>query len=276
MAGIQQKRFLQECRKVAEEAARAGGRVLLAHRYKPLEISYKERHEVVTNVDRLSDAAIGAILRRAFPHHTMVSEESETRQTTSPYTWIVDPLDGTESYIRGLHYSAVTIALTHAGQMCLGVVYHPFHDEMYTALADESTTVNGHPMQVTDIDDLGQARLIMDYSPRDALRQQLNALEWERGIKQMFRFGGSIALNMCQVAKGAVDGYVYGRTRNRVKSWDIAAAALLVQGAGGRVLDQQGHALDTLQPQGFVLCDNARLDLHGLCSAPLAPPGPAT
>jgi myo-inositol-1(or 4)-monophosphatase len=275
MAGIQQQRFFRACRNVAEEAARAGGRVLLAHRYEPLEISHKEpQQEVVTNVDRLSDTAICAILRRAFPHHTLVSEESETRQTASPYTWIVDPLDGTESYIRGLHYSAVTIALTHAGQMCLGVVYHPFHDEIYTALGDEPTTVNGHPVHVTDVDDLRQARLIMDYSPRDALRQQFNALEWERGIKQMFRFGGSIALNMCQVAKGAVDGYVYGRTRNRVKSWDIAAAALLVRGAGGRVLNQQGHTLDTLQPQGFVLCDNTRLDLHSLCTAQLVPPTP--
>jgi fructose-1,6-bisphosphatase/inositol monophosphatase family enzyme len=127
---------------------------------------------------------------------------------------------------------------------------------------------------VTDIDDLKQARLIMDYAPLDALRQQLNALEWERGIKQMFRFGGSIALNMCQVAKGAVDGYVYGRTRNRVKSWDIAAAALLVQGAGGRALNQQGQTLDTLQPQGFVLCDNTRLDLHSLCIEQAAPPVP--
>ena len=274
MSSIQeQQHFLRECREVAEAAARAGGRVLLTHRYEPLEISHKERqHEVVTNVDHLSDTAIGAILQHAFPHHTIISEESESQPTTSPYTWIVDPLDGTESYIRGLHYSAVTIALTYAGQVCLGVVYHPFHDEMYTALCDEPTTVNGHPVQVTDIDDLRQARLIMDYSPRDALRQQFNALEWDRGIKQMFRFGGSIALNMCQVAKGAVDGYVYGRTRNRVKSWDIAAAALLVQGAGGRVLDQQGHTLDTLQPQGFVLCDNTHLDLHHVCVEQFAPP----
>jgi myo-inositol-1(or 4)-monophosphatase len=275
MAGIQERPcFLRECRSVAEEAAQAGGRVLLAHRYAPLEISHKARQEVVTNVDRLSDLAIGAILRRAFPEHSIISEESETQRTASPYTWIVDPLDGTESYIRGLHYSAVTIALTHAGRTLMGVVYHPFHDELYTALDDEPTTVNGHPVWVTGVDDLSQARLIIDYSPRDTLRQQLNTLEWERGIKQMFRFGGSIALNMCQVAKGAVDGYVYGRRRNRVKSWDIAAAALLIQGAGGRVVDQQGHTLDTLQPQGFVLCDNGRLDLHRLCTDPLVSPSP--
>jgi fructose-1,6-bisphosphatase/inositol monophosphatase family enzyme len=106
--------------------------------------------------------------------------------------------------------------------------------------------------------------LIIDYSPRDALRQYLQEVEWNRGIKQMFRFGGSIALNMCLVAKGAVDGYVYGRVRNRVKSWDIAAAALLVQGAGGQALDRQGQPLDTFEPQGFVLCCNAQLDLYRL------------
>jgi fructose-1,6-bisphosphatase/inositol monophosphatase family enzyme len=126
------------------------------------------------------------------------------------------------------------------------------------------TTVNGHPVQVSDIATMAQARLIIDYSPRDALRQHFFAMEWERGIKQMFRIGGSVALNMCLVAKGAAEGYVYGRVRNRVKSWDIAAAALLVQGAGGQVLDRHGCPLDTQQPQGFVFCCNQALDRRSL------------
>lgn len=256
---------IKECRKVAEEAARAGGEVLRSHRFRPLEISHKDRQEVVTNVDRLSDEAICTVLRRAFPGHTIISEESGTQQAASPYTWIVDPLDGTDSYVRGMHISGVTVALAHVGRLVLGVVYHPFYDELYVALEDEPTTVNGHSVQVTDVDDLSQARLIMDYSPRDAMRQHLNELEWDRGIKQMYRFGGSIALNMCQVAKGAVDGYIYGRTRNRVKSWDIAAATLLVQGAGGKALDREGDPLDPFRPQGFVWCGNAHLNLAELC-----------
>jgi myo-inositol-1(or 4)-monophosphatase len=163
-----------------------------------------------------------------------------------------------------MHISGVTVALAHAGKMLLGVVYHPFYDELYVALQNESTTLNGHPVHVTDVGDLAQARLIIDYSPRDAMRQHLNTLEWDRGIKQMYRFGGSIALNMCQVAKGAVDGYLYGRIRNRVKSWDIAAAALLVQGAGGMALDRQGQPLDPFRPQGFVWCGNGHLELDHL------------
>jgi len=261
----EQQRLLEECRQVAEEAAMAGGQVLLAHRYAPLEIEHKDRQEVVTNVDRLSDEAICALLRRAFPKHAMVSEESGVQDSASPYRWIVDPLDGTESYIRGQHFSAVTIALTYANETVLGVVYNPFHNELYTALADGPTTVNGHPVQVTSEAELSQSRLILDYSPRDNLRQRLNNLEWDRGIKQMMRFGGSFALNVCQVAKGAADGYFYSRMRNRVKSWDMAAAALLVQRAGGCVLDRQGQPLNTLEPQGFVLCYNAKLALERLC-----------
>jgi fructose-1,6-bisphosphatase/inositol monophosphatase family enzyme len=69
---------------------------------------------------------------------------------------------------------------------------------------------------------------------------------------------------MCLIAKGAAEAYMYGRMRNRVKSWDIAAAALLVQNAGGRVLDRRGQPLDTHQPQGFLLCCNAALELHTL------------
>ncbi len=263
--------LLQECRKVAEAAAMAGGKVLIEHRYTPLEITHKARQEVVTNVDRLSDETICAMLRHYFPEYGIVSEESGTQRAVSPYTWIVDPLDGTESYIRGLNFSGVTIALRQAERILLGVVYHPFHDELYATILGEETTVNGHPMRVSDVAELDQARLILDYSPRDALRQHLNAMEWDRGIKQMLRFGGSVALNMCHVAKGAADGYLYGRIRNRVKSWDTAAAALLVQGAGGRVLDRQGQSLDTLQPQGFVLCCNAGLDVHCLLNHAMPP-----
>jgi fructose-1,6-bisphosphatase/inositol monophosphatase family enzyme len=69
---------------------------------------------------------------------------------------------------------------------------------------------------------------------------------------------------MCLIARGAAEGYMYGRMRNRLKSWDIAAAALLVQSAGGRVLGRQAQPLDTHQPQGFLLCCNASLELHTL------------
>jgi myo-inositol-1(or 4)-monophosphatase len=255
---------LHELLKVAEEAAVAGGRVLLQHRFEPLEIAHKERQEVVTNVDTLADKAVCGVLSHYFPDHAMVSEESGSRPAASPYTWIVDPLDGTESYIRGQNFSSVTVALTTAQRTLVGVVYHPFHDELYCATMDAATTVNGHAVHVTDIASFAQARLIMDYSPRDALRQHLYAVEWERGFKQIFRIGGSVALNMCLVVKGAAEGYLYCRIRNRLKSWDLAAATLLVQRAGGRVLDRQGRPLDSLQPQGFLWCCNAALDLQEL------------
>ena len=77
---------LQEFLKVAEEAAITGGRVLLEHRFAPLEITHKDRQEVVTNVDTLADAAIGRVLSHYFPEHSIISEESGTRTTSSPYT----------------------------------------------------------------------------------------------------------------------------------------------------------------------------------------------
>jgi myo-inositol-1(or 4)-monophosphatase len=249
---------------IAAEAARAGGEVLLQYRYQPLEIAHKARQEVVTNVDRLADEAIYRVLHHYFPDHTIMSEESGCRGPASPYTWIIDPLDGTESYIRGQNFSGVTVALCQEGQTVLGVVFHPFHDELYAASRSSETTINGHPVHVSAIASLEQARLILDYSPRDDLRRHLCALEWERGFKQAFRIGGSVALNMCLVARGAVEGYLYGRTRNRVQSWDTAAATLIVQQAGGRVLDQHGQPVDTTQPQGFVWCCNATLEAQRL------------
>ncbi len=255
---------LTEFRNIAEEAAQVGGCVLMQHRYQPLEIEHKDRQEVVTNVDREADEAICGVIKHHFPDHAIVSEESGISRAASPYTWIIDPLDGTESYIRGQNFSGVTVALLKGGETLVGVVFHPFQDELYAAVRDGETTVNGHSARVSDIADIAQARLILDYSPRDALRQRLFAVEWAHGMKQMFRIGGSVALNMCLVAKGAAEGYVYGRRRNRVKTWDVAAAALLVQGAGGCVLDRLGHPLDANQPQGYLLCHNRRLDVPGL------------
>jgi myo-inositol-1(or 4)-monophosphatase len=255
---------LQEFLQVAEDAARAGGQILLRYRYEPLEIAHKERQEVVTNVDRLADETIYNVLSHYFPNHTVISEESGRRGPTSPYTWIIDPLDGTESYIRGQNFSGVTIALTKEGELVLGVVCHPFQDELYTATSGGETMVNGHPVRVSEIASLDQARLILDYSPRDELRRHLHTLEWERGFRQAFRIGGSVALNMCLVARGAVEGYLYARMRNRVQSWDTAAATLIVQHAGGRVLDRQGQPVDTNQPQGFVWCCNGVLDMQRL------------
>lgn len=255
---------LREYRLVAEEAARAGGQILLQYRYQPLEIAWKARQEVVTNVDRLADQAISAVLQRYVPEHTVISEESGTRVTGSPFTWIIDPLDGTDSYVRGQRFSAVTVALLHHGKPLLGVVYQPFQNDIYTAACDGGATLNEHPLRVTSVIEVAQARLILDYSPRDVLREHLQALEWQRQMKQMFRLGGSVALNMCMVAQGAVEGYLYGRMRNRIKSWDMVAAALVVREAGGRVLGRQGEVLDTIQPQGFLLCCNGVLDLQTL------------
>lgn len=255
---------LHEFLKVAQEAALAGGQVLLQHRYTPLEIAHKDRQEVVTNVDMLADKAVCGVLSRYYPEHAMISEESGRKQSPSLYTWIVDPLDGTESYIRGQNFSSVTVALTTGAQTLVGVVYHPFHDEIYATMTGEVTTINGHPVQVSTLDNMAQARLILDYSPRDDLRRHLYDVEWHRGFNQMFRIGGSVALNMCLVARGAAEGYLYGRMRNRLKSWDIAAAALLIHNAGGYVFDRSHKPLDIHEPQGFILCGTPTIDLPGL------------
>ena len=254
---------LQEFRKVAEEAAIAGGRVLLEHRFAPLEITHKDRQEVVTNVDTLADAAIARVLSHYYPDHCIISEESGTRTTC--FALHLDCRS--PGWHRVLHSRAVFLRCDGRPDQrrphpC-GCRVPSVQRRTLQRRAGTATTVNGHLVQVTDISGLKQARLILDYSPRDALRQHLHTLEWERSFNQTFRIGGSVALNMCLVAKGAADGYMYGRMRNRLKSWDTAAAALVVQSAGGRVLNRYGQPLDTQQPQGFLLCCNAVPRLAG-------------
>jgi myo-inositol-1(or 4)-monophosphatase len=157
-------------------------------------------------------------------------------------------------------------------QTLVGVVYHPFHDELYSTVVGEPTTINGHPVQVSSLANMAQARFILDYSPRDALRRHLYEVEWQRGFNQMFRIGGSVALNMCLVARGAAEGYLYGRMRNRLKSWDIAAATLLMHNAGGYVFDRAQKPLNIHAQQGFILCGTPSIDWPGLIYGVLPDP----
>lgn len=241
----------------AVEAALEAGRILRWHFQRGLEIRYKGEIDLVTEADVAAERAVLSRIRDAFPDHRVLAEESGEAAQDSPWLWVVDPLDGTTNFAHGFPVFAVSIALLHEGQRVLGVVYDVMRDELFTARRGGGAFVNGRPIRVSRTPRLEEALLVTGFpydrqaSPFDNTREFVALLKRCHGVLRV----GSAALDLAAVAAGRLDGY----WEFRLSPWDLAAGALLVEEAGGRVTTPQG---DPLPPLGTdVVATNGHI--HG-------------
>lgn len=196
----------------------------------------------VSEVDIKSERRIKAYIRDRFPDHAFYAEESG-RTGSSEYRWIVDPLDGTVNFVNGFPHYCISIALAVEGDLAVGALYYPPSDELYTAVRNEGVQRNGDPIAVSEGSDLQDSLLLMGVSPTTASDpqfigtfQRLIVDEQVQGIRRL----GSGAADLSWVARGRVDGFFDKKT----SPWDVAAGALLVEEAGGRVTDIHGDPID--------------------------------
>ena len=222
-------------------AARDAGEVLREGFGQQHSVRYKGEVDLVTEVDEQAERVISEILLGAFPSYGMLAEESGRSSGEEDTRWIVDPLDGTTNYAHRLPIFAVSIALERAGEVIMGVVHDPVREETFIAERGGGATLNGEPIRVSDTKEPIQA-LIATGFPYDRAEMP-EALELfgrfaavTRGIRRL----GSTALDLCYVAAGRLDGY-YERG---IWEWDLAAGALILEEAGGKVTDYRGGALD--------------------------------
>ena len=221
----------------AEEAARRAGHVLRAWSSK-FTVREKSRSNLVTEADEAAQAAIFDFIHGRYPHHGFFGEEGlSVERPDSPYRWVIDPLDGTTNYVHGFPYYAVSIGLEFQGEVIVGAIFDPLHDEMFLASKGEGATLNRRPLRCSQIDDLSQALIIASLpvalSQHDAPVQRfLKVLP----IAQAVQRTGSAALNLANIAAGRVDGF----WSTNLKPWDMAAGILLVQEAGGRISQING------------------------------------
>lgn len=192
-------------------------------------------HDPVTEVDQWSERYLRQKITESFPEHQITGEEyGETSNSKNARArWIIDPLDGTVNYARGLPFFTISVALEWGGDVVLGVVYAPVLDEMYVAVKGQGATRNGVPIHVSRCDDLSYALLSTGF-PYDKDRHPINNVDnVARLVPQIasFRRIGSAALDLCLVAAGHVDGY----WELNLKEWDCAAGILMVSEAGGVV-----------------------------------------
>jgi myo-inositol-1(or 4)-monophosphatase len=242
---------------IAVRAARRAGELMIRqlNHLEALEITEKNHNEYVTEVDYLAEEAIVEVIHDHYPEHAILAEE-RGQQGNNEFQWIIDPLDGTTNFIHGFPVFAVSIAVTHNGQLEHGVVYDPLRQEIFTASRGQGAQLDGRKIRVSRHNSMRHSLIATGFPYRankehldDYLAMLKSVITASSGIRRP----GSAALDLCYVAAGRVDGF----WELGLKIWDIAAGALMIKEAGGRISDFHGN--DAYLQSGDVVAGNPKV-----------------
>eukprot|EP00741_Cyanophora_paradoxa_P001388 tig00000488_g1343.t1 len=234
---------------VAMQAAREAGAIIRAKCGNPDAAVVKGvAVDLVTEVDKASEELVRGYIARNFPSHSILGEEgvepgSEASAKAlddlkdAEWLWIIDPLDGTLNFVHGLPLSVVSIAVAYRGELQVGVIYDPYMNEMYAARKGEGSFLNGRPMRVSGPEEgtLTQAMLATGF-PATVRPEICRGMTELIPLCRSLRASGSACLHLAWVASGRLTGF----WECDLNSWDIAAGAILVMEAGGRMSDTLG------------------------------------
>ena len=229
---------LHALRKIAVEAAQIGGEILQKYAKAGFAIEHKTRLSLVTDADKESERTIVELLQRAYPTHQILAEEEGIHSAqTSPFKWVIDPLDGTTNFTHGFPLYNVSIGLEFEGACILGVVFDPTRPELFVAERGGGATCNGQPIHVSQVSDLGKCLLVTGFG-YDIAETGDNLDEYCRFtlLTQGVRRTGSAAIDLCYVASGRFDGF----WEMKLNPWDTAAGTVILEEAGGKLTDYDG------------------------------------
>lgn len=251
---------------LAIAAARSAGEAIVPAFHAGQEVRFKSPNQPVTDADLAADRILRDLLLRDRPDYGWLSEETRDSpaRLEKERLWVVDPIDGTNSFVKGIPEFGISVALVDRGEVVVGVLFNPVTGEMYHATAGGGAFLNGAPIHVSTTDTLGDARTLLG-SRSDIRNGKLAAFEEEWTVTGL----GSTAYKMAKVAEGVADAFVSSGPK---AEWDVAAAALLVAEAGGRATDLLDRPFRYNQPDPSwrgVAATNGRL--HQLVLA-LHPP----
>jgi len=247
---------LEAIERVAIRAARAAGRIHLK-RLSHTNISRKSNAiDLVTEADHESEAAVIDVLQRAFPDHTILTEEGRGgTEAVSEHRWIIDPLDGTTNFAHTFPQFCVSIGYERRGRIQLGVILDVFKKELFVARRGAGASLNRKPIGVSHVRTLDMSLLATGFPYDRRERRRFYLCFWEAFMLRTHgvRRTGSAALDLAWVACGRVDAFwEFG-----LKPWDVAAGSLLVEEAGGHVSNMDGTMLDISAAQ--IVASNGRL-----------------
>jgi myo-inositol-1(or 4)-monophosphatase len=207
---------------------------------------------LVTEIDKKSEEIIINFVNKEFPGHAVLAEESGGQKTSSEYLWVIDPIDGTTNFAHGLPIFAVSIGVQKNNETICGVVYDVMNNIVYSSEKGSGSFSNNKKLHVSTNDDLAKSVLVTGFpynvseNPDYAIERFNAFVKTSRAVRRL----GSASLDMCYVASGVFDGFweVY------LHPWDVCAAKLIVEEAGGIVTDFAGNKIDIYAYQ--FLADN--------------------
>jgi len=241
----------------AIQVARDAGN-LLVQRLGSAQISNKGDIDLVTEADIAAEELIIDRIRSHYPLHGILAEESgeavQQGTSRSEWKWIIDPLDGTTNYAHGYPCFCVSIAVEHAGALEIGVVYDPMRDEMFAAERGQGATLNERRIRVSSVEQLNSAMMCTGF-PYDVRTRPDFARDFTNFTlhAQAVRRDGSAALDLAYIACGRFDGF----WEDGLNPWDVAAGAILISEAGGRITNYENEPLDIYTKK--VVASNGRV-----------------
>jgi myo-inositol-1(or 4)-monophosphatase len=242
----------------ATEIVLRAGDIQIERRTSGFRVDKKGAIDLVTDVDLECERMFRTVIQERFPDHDVLAEElgeSAAGGTAARHRWIFDPLDGTTNYAHGLPIYCSSLALEIDGRVEVGVVYDPTRRELFTAERGQGAFLNGAAIRVSARGELLDALLVTGF-PYD-IQKELGDLvdlfgaflERARAVRRL----GSAALDLCYVAAGRLEGF----WEQRLNPWDVAAGALIVEEAGGRVTGIDGTAFDVAA--GHLVASNGHI-----------------
>jgi myo-inositol-1(or 4)-monophosphatase len=226
---------------IAVRAARRAGSIInrAALDGGGLDVRSKRMNDFVTRVDHAAEEAIIETVRKAYPDHAVLAEESGTTAGGADYQWIIDPLDGTTNFIHGFPQYCVSIAIRHRDALAHGVIYDPVKNELFTASKGRGAFLNDRRIRVSKCVRLADALVGTGFPFKEVqqveryARQLVNLMKSSSGVRR----AGAAALDLAYVASGRLDAF----WEMGLSAWDMAAGALMITEAGGLVGDLRGE-----------------------------------
>jgi len=249
------KKTIRDLVDAATDMARGAGDILREGFQKAVDVRYKGKIDPVTQFDLQSEEYIVGRIKEEFPEHRILAEEGTDKTTEAEFRWIIDPLDGTVNFAHGFPVYCVSIADEYRGQIVAGAVYDPERDELFAGGRSVGARLNDRRLRVSTETRLDRSMVATGFAYDVHTSRRNNIGYFGRMIKsaQAVRRPGSAAIDLCWLAAGRLDGF----WELKLHPWDTAAAAMLVEEAGGRVTQLDGSPYTIFDDE--ILATNSRI-----------------
>ncbi|XP_043263920.1 inositol monophosphatase 2-like [Colletes gigas] len=220
--------------------------------------------DLVTEYDQKIEDDLQKQLSEIYPKHKFIGEETTAKESCLPKltndpTWIIDPIDGTTNFVHRFPHTCISLALLINKKIEIGMVYNPLMRQFFSAKRQKGAFLNGHPIKTSDVTDLSQTLIAMEpWIAKDSnylvtVYSRMHALiQGTHGIRSL----GTAALTLCYVAMGAIEAYHI----ESIDAWDVAAGKLIIEEAGGTVIDTAGGELNLIKPRVIAACNHQIAD----------------